>query len=122
MKYLNYIFSILLIFSLTVNECILYSQNNAKSYFQTAQVARIRRVADIKVYYFAKGRFLKNVFVLFKECFQTRLYHFKKQVRTILYTQKTVVLRLKDISSAYLFLNKSKIHSDIAYSSLYRVA
>lgn len=118
-KGLKYIISILLIFSLTINEYTSYLQYNTSSHFQTTQIVRNKRIADLKVYYFAKGHFLKKVFVLFLQSFQTLLNHFKKQVKTTLKLQALVVLGINNPISDYLFLNKSKLHSTKIYSSLY---
>lgn len=121
-KGLNYIVSILLIFSLTVNEYTLHSQYNTSSHLQTSQIIRNKRIVDLKVFYFVGGHFLKKVFILFIESFQTLLYHFKNQVKTTFKLQAIVVLSKSNHITDYLFYYKSKIHSSKVNLSLYKVA
>ena len=121
-KRLKYFISILIIFSLTVNEYTSNSQYVACHYFQTSQVVRNKRTADLKGNYFVKGHFTKKVFILFIESFQTLLYHFKNQVKTTLKLQALVVLGINNFISNYLFYYKSRLHSTKIYSSLYSVA
>ena len=121
-KQLKYFISILLISSLVVNEYTSNSQDVACRYFQTSQVVKNKRIADLKIYYFAKGHFSKKILLIFTTCFQTLLYHFKKQVETTLELQESVVLRINNLIFDYLFYYKSRLHSTKIYSSLYSVA
>lgn len=107
---------------MTVNEYTSNWQFSNGNYIHTTAVVRNKRLAFLKVYFVAKDHFLKNIFLFFIACFQTLLYHFKNQVKTILDLQKKVVLCVNNLISDYLFFYKSRFHLTTIHSSLYRVA
>ena len=115
---LKYIISLLLIFSLTVNECLLYSQSNSTSYYQTSElVKRNSLTSDSKLYFFDKAptnKILQLFFVFTSVKFQ---YYLKEQVRIILKLQAIVRFNIRDLNSEiftrYILNNFEKNHKDL---------
>ena len=108
-RQLKYFISIVLIINLTVHEYTSYSQSNVTGYFQTTQVARNRRLSDLKVYDISKDHFLQISILVSIASFKSLLYHFKTHIQTTLKRRTSVVLRIKNVISIYFYLYKFKL-------------
>lgn len=120
-KNLKYLIFPFLIFSLIVNEGILYSQTSSINYYQTSEmVLRDKLKFDLGLYYFGKNYTNKSILHFFLLSFINILHYFSQQIRIILKLQTIVYFKIEDFVSRYTHLRIS-LNSKRAYSNLYIV-
>ncbi len=118
-KILKYLIFPFLIFSLTVNEGILYSQSSSFNYYQTSEmVLRDKLKSDLSLYYLGKNYTNKSILLFFLLSFIGILHYFNQQIRIILKLQTIVYFNINDFVSRYMHLHIS-LNSNRAYSNLY---
>lgn len=120
-KILKYLIFPFLIFSLTVNEGLLYSQSSSFNYCQTSEmVLRNKLESDLRLYYFGKKYSNNSILLFFLLPFIRIQYYFSQQIRIILKLQAVVYFNIDDFVSRFLHLRIS-LNSKRAYSNLYIV-
>ena len=120
-KRLKYLIFPFLIFSLTVNEGLLYSQSSSFNYYQTSDmVLRDKIKSDLRLYYFGKNYTNKSILLFFLLSFIRIQHHFSQQVQIILKLQAIVYFKIDDFVSRYIHLHIS-LNSKRAFSRLYIV-
>ena len=108
-----------LIFSLTANECLLYSQSNSANYYQTSEIIqRNKLVSDSRLYYFCKSFYHKNILLFSLQSFIKLESYISQRIRINLKLQTIRCFKIAYFFSKYLHLYKSE-NSKKTYSSLY---
>ncbi len=118
-KNIKYLISLLLIFSLTVNEGILYSQSSSINYFQTSEVFPSNGlISGAGTYIFGENYCYKNLLIFTLQSFVKHQIYFRQQIQIILKLQTIVYFKIDNFISSYLNLYKNTI-SKGAFTSLY---
>ncbi len=118
-KNIKYLISLLLIFSLTVNEGILYSQSSSINYYQTSEIFQSNGlISEAGTYVFGENYFFKNLLIFTLQSYVTQQIYFKLQIQIILKLQTIVYFKIDNFISSYLNLYKNT-NSKGAYTSLY---
>lgn len=118
-KNIKYLISLLLIFSLTVNEGIIYSPSSSINYYQTTEIFQSNEfVSEVGTYIFGENYFHKNLFIFTLQSFIKHEIYFKQQVQIILKLQTIVCFNIDNFISSALTLYKNT-NSKEAYASLY---
>jgi len=117
-KYIKYIFSFLLIYGLTVNECSIYSQVNSSNYHQVVYVTTKKDVSykHLKLYDQSVQTLSERV-----SPFQIYPYlqdNYSSQILVILKSQSELYQKVFSIKAQHVFLSKI-ITSSNHYPSLY---
>jgi len=120
-KILKYLIFPFLIFSLTVNEGLLYSQSATLNYYQTSEmVLRDKLKSDLSLYYLGKNYSNKSILLFFILSFIRILHYFSQQIRIILKLQTIVYFKVDDFVSRFIHLPIS-LNSKSASSNFYIV-
>ena len=109
----------MLIFSLTVNECLLYSRSNLTGYYQTTErVQRNNLIIDSSLYFFSKDYSKKSI-QLFLTIISIKFQHYlKEQIRIILKLQIVARSKFHDLTSKIL-INHILNNSEKQHKNLY---
>jgi len=118
-KNIKYLISLLLIFSLTVNEGILYSQSSSINYYQTSEIFQSNGlVSYARTYIFGEYYCYKNLLVFNIHSFVKQQIYFRQQIQLILKLQTDINFKIDNFISSYINLYKNTT-SKGTYSSLY---
>ncbi len=118
-KHLKYLLSLLLVFGLTVNDGILYSQSNSAEYYQFSNVifSSETTTKGSKVYLFNQVSPQKTSFPVLLTFLEFKAIN-TLQIRVIQKIQTLLYQKIRSITSQYIFVNEI-IFSKNSSESLY---
>lgn len=119
MKYIKHLFSFLLIFGLTVNECTTYSQVNGANYHQVSYVNSKNEISykRSESYVYRRKVLSKKVPIILIS-YSNILNVYSTKIQTILKLRIELYRKINTMIVQQVFLNKI-ITSSNQYSSLY---
>lgn len=118
-KHIKYLISLLLIFSLTVNNGSILSQANSSSYYQVSQINTLKefRHKYSKLYVYGSQLLTERIFVALISYLKLRDIY-SLQITRVFNLQIERYQKISSTIAQYVFLNKKFVSSN-QYSSLY---